>query len=100
MILQNFKLMKRVLLLGIALLIVSPVFIAWKKTPPPAPAPPADGIHWLTSIDELQAKMAQHPKKVYFDIYTGWCGWCKKMDATTFQNPSLVKYMNANYYAV
>ena len=19
------------------------------------------------------------PKKIFLDIYTGWCGWCKKM---------------------
>lgn len=90
--------MKRVLISAIALLLISPAFIAWKKNP--SPAPEANEIHWITSIDELQAKMAQNPKKVYFDIYTGWCGWCKKMDATTFQNPALIKYMNANYYAV
>ena len=90
--------MKRMLVSAIALLLISPAFIAWKKTPPPAPE--ANEIHWITSIDELQSKMAQNPKKVYFDIYTGWCGWCKKMDATTFQNPALIKYMNANFYAV
>src|SRR6185437_9293273 len=71
--------------------------MAWKKTPPP---PEADGIHWITSMDELQAKMQKEPKKVYIDIYTGWCGWCKKMDASTFTNPSLIKYMNRNFYAV
>lgn len=90
--------MKRIIVIAIALACISPAFISWKKTPPPAPA--ANEIHWITSIDELQAKMQQNPKKVYFDIYTGWCGWCKKMDASTFSNPALVKYMNANYYAV
>ena len=91
--------MKRVLVFAIAVIMISPAFIAWKKTPPPPP-PAAEEIHWITSIDELQAKMAQNPKKVYIDIYTGWCGWCKKMDATTFSNPSLIKYMNTNFYAV
>jgi thioredoxin-related protein len=57
-------------------------------------------IHWITSIDELQAKMQQNPKKVIIDMYTGWCGWCKKMDAATYTNPALVKYINNNYYAV
>ena len=91
--------MKRVLLFALGIFIMGPV-MAKKKTPP-SPAPqPAGEIHWITSIDELQAKMAQNPKKVYMDVYTDWCGWCKKMDATTFQNPDLIKYMNNNFYAV
>ena len=44
--------------------------------------------------------MQASPRKVYIDMYTDWCGWCKKMDATTFQNPDLIKYMNNNFYAV
>ena len=78
---------------------ISTVLLAWKKTPP-APVAPKEEIHWITSIDELQAKMQANPKKVYIDMYTDWCGWCKKMDATTFQNPDLIKYINNNFYAV
>ena len=90
--------MKRVLLFAVAILMISPALMA-KKTPAPAPAAPEE-IHWITSIDELQAKMAQNPKKVLIDMYTGWCGWCKKMDAATYTNPALVKYVNNNFYAV
>jgi thioredoxin-related protein len=95
--------MKRVLLFAVAILMISPSLMAKKKLPAPAPAPaaaPAEEIHWMTSIDELQAKMAQNPKKVIIDMYTGWCGWCKKMDAATYTNPALVKYVNNNFYAV
>ena len=91
--------MKRVLLFVLGIFMMSPV-IAKKKTPSPAAPKPAAEIHWITSIDELQMKMHQNPKKVYMDVYTGWCGWCKKMDVTTFQNPDLVKYMNNNFYCV
>src|SRR4051812_3153395 len=91
--------MKRVLLFALGIFTMTSV-IAKKKTPPPVAPKPAAEIHWITSIDELQAKMAQSPKKVYMDVYTDWCGWCKKMDASTFQNPDLIKYMNNNFYAV
>ncbi len=91
--------MKRVLLFVLGIFIMSPI-MAKKKTPTPAAPKPAAEIHWITSIDELQAKMQQNPKKVYMDVYTDWCGWCKKMEATTFQNPDLIKYMNNNFYAV
>ena len=96
--------MKRVLLLAILTLSVPAILHADsknKKAAEPAAAPADDKeIHWITSFDELQQKMKEHPKKVYVDVYTGWCGWCKKMDASTFNNPSLIKYMNANFYAV
>ena len=59
----------------------------------------AEGIHWLT-MTEIQEKMREKPKKVFIDFYTGWCGWCKRMDATTYQNPALIKYINNNFYAM
>ena len=37
---------------------------------------------------------------MFFDIYTNWSGWCKKMDATTFMNPDVVEYMTEHFYAV
>jgi len=40
------------------------------------------------------------PKKLFLDIYTSWCGWCKKMDATTFKDKDIVKAMNQYYYPV
>lgn len=58
-----------------------------------------DGIHWLT-MTEIQVRMREKPKKVFVDFYTGWCGWCKRMEATTFQNPALIKYINNNFYAM
>jgi len=39
-------------------------------------------------------------KKIVVDVFTEWCGWCKKMDKSTFRNPEIVKYVNENYYAV
>src|SRR5579872_7313437 len=95
--------MKRILLLAIAIVSIPALLIADGKKKKPEAAPPKEDnkeIHWITNIDELQAKMQQNPKKVYVDVYTGWCGWCKKMDASTFQNPDLIKYMNTNFYAV
>lgn len=56
-------------------------------------------IKWL-SWDEAQAKMAEEPKTVFVDMYTSWCGWCKRMDATTFQDDKIINYINENYYAV
>jgi len=58
-----------------------------------------DGIQWVSFEDAL-ALSSKEPKKIFLDIYTGWCGWCKKMDASTFMNDEVANYMNTYYYAV
>ncbi len=58
-----------------------------------------DKINWL-SFEELEAAQAEEPRKVFVDLYTDWCGWCKRMDKATFQHPGIVAYVNENYYAV
>ncbi len=39
-------------------------------------------------------------KKIYIDVYTDWCGWCKVMDRETFKDPYIVDFMNKNYISV
>lgn len=61
--------------------------------------PVADAINWITWEQMLEKSKTQR-RKIIVDVYTDWCGWCKRMDATTFSEPSLAKYINQNYYAV
>ena len=56
-------------------------------------------INWLT-WEEAIAKNKEEPKKILVDIYTDWCGWCKRMDTGTFQKKHIARYVNENYYAV
>jgi thioredoxin-related protein len=56
-------------------------------------------INWLT-IEEAEKLASENPRKIFVDIYTDWCGWCKRMDANTFSHPDIVTYINENYYAV
>jgi thioredoxin-related protein len=56
-------------------------------------------INWLT-WEEVQEKSKIEKRKVFVDVYTKWCGWCKKMDKATFQQEHIAEYINANYYAV
>lgn len=56
-------------------------------------------INWLT-FEQAEAKMKEKPKKVIVDVYTGWCGWCKKLDRDIYSNDSLIDYVNEYFYAV
>ena len=56
-------------------------------------------VKWIT-WEEAQAKAKIEPRKVIVDVYTQWCGWCKKMDATTFDQPEIANYINKNFYAI
>jgi len=58
-----------------------------------------DSINWM-SFPELEAAMANEARPVFIDFYTDWCGWCKRMDKSTFKEKEVVNYLNANFYAV
>jgi thioredoxin-related protein len=56
-------------------------------------------IHWLT-FEEAFAMHQVTPKKWVIDVSTDWCGWCKRMDKTTFSDSLVIDHVNANFYAV
>lgn len=56
-------------------------------------------VKWYT-IEEAEALSKKAPRKFFIDLYTQWCGWCRKMDANTFSNPVIADYLNKKYYAV
>lgn len=60
---------------------------------------PTVKIKWY-DLPQAIEQQKKKPKKIFIDMYTDWCGWCKKMDANTFVNPVIVDYMNQNFYAV
>lgn len=56
-------------------------------------------ITWM-SWDEAVAANKKEPKKLLVDVYTEWCGWCKRMDAVVFTDPAVAAYVKENFYAV
>ena len=59
----------------------------------------AQEINWLT-IEEVEVAINNEPRKVLIDVYTDWCGWCKKMDASTFSEARVSRYLSDNFYPV
>ncbi len=64
-----------------------------------APQEQQESIEWL-NWDQAVERMKSDPRKIMVDVYTDWCGWCKRMDATTMKDPGVVKIINEKYYAV
>jgi len=56
-------------------------------------------VNWI-SFEEAVSLQKKTPKTIFIDMYTDWCGWCKKMDQATFANPGIASYLNANFYCV
>jgi thioredoxin-related protein len=56
-------------------------------------------VKWYT-IEEALTLNKTKPKKIMIDVFTDWCGWCKKMDKDVFSHPVIARYLNEYYYPV
>jgi len=89
---QNMDNMKMKLFLALALVLVAaPACFSQDQK--------ENGIKWM-SFTEAVSLAQKSPRKIVIDLYTHWCGWCKRMDATTFRDSGIAAYVNAHYYAV
>lgn len=59
----------------------------------------SQSINWMT-FEEAIALNKKEPRKIIVDVYTDWCGWCKKLDNDTYSNPEVINYINKKFYAV
>ena len=93
--------MKTVFTFFLALILGSLVFAQPMVSPLKSSVAPAgtSEVNWV-SWEEAMALMEKEPRKIMVDVYTSWCGWCKRMDATTMQDPVVVQLLNEQYYAV
>ena len=56
-------------------------------------------INWIT-LDEAFQKSKIQKRKIFIELYTKTCSWCKKMENETFGQDHIAQYINENYYAV
>lgn len=54
---------------------------------------------WKT-FDEGIALAGQTNKKVLVDVYTDWCGWCKKMDSEVYTDKGVIDALNNAFVLV
>lgn len=91
----NFFDMKKLIFFGLLLAAIGGLtaFCQPKPTHPPAE------LKWYT-WEQAQELQKTAPRKIFVDVYTDWCGWCKRMDKSTFTDSAVVAYMNQHYYPV
>ena len=68
------------------------------KAQPMVPATPVK-LKWY-SLQEAEKLNKIKPKKFMIDVYTDWCGWCKRMDEGTFSNPVITRLLMEYYYPI
>lgn len=49
------------------------------------------------TLEKAKKEASKTGKLIFIDAYTDWCGPCKRMAATTFQDPELGKFFNKNF---
>jgi len=61
--------------------------------------PVSEPLKWYTWEEAVELNKTK-PKKIMVDVFTDWCGWCKKMDKGVFSDPAVAAYLEANFYPV
>lgn len=56
-------------------------------------------VNW-TTFENAMSLSKNDGKPLLIDVYTTWCGWCKRLDATTYQDSSVINYINTHFHAV
>lgn len=65
----------------------------------PAAQPSDGGIQWMSYAEGRQLGEAQN-KKIFLVFNADWCRYCLQMEKETFQNPTVIAYVNRNFVPI
>jgi thioredoxin-related protein len=85
---MNFNYFRRIWFLSLSLILVLAGSV-----------PASEVINWR-SYEEGMVVSKIEKKKVFLHFYADWCGFCRKMAQDTFQDSSVVAFLNKNFIPV
>jgi thioredoxin-related protein len=65
----------------------------------PATAGPAPRVAWR-SWDRGVEEARGSGRPMVVDVYTDWCGWCRRMEAEVYSRPDVRDYLSRKFVAV
>ena len=60
----------------------------------------AKDIEWQKNYDTALAQAKKDKKLVLVDLYTDWCGWCKRLDRDTYSDTNVQVKVAKDFVAV
>ena len=83
--------------LKIAVIVCAMMFVSYGSAM--ASGISSGGIKW-NGYKEGMALARENGKKIYINFHASWCGYCVKMEKTTFKDDTVIRYLNTNFIPI
>src|SRR5258706_6332882 len=57
-------------------------------------------VKWEHSYDTALETAKKEKKLVMVDVYTDWCGWCKRLDKEVYSDKTVTEKLNKSFVAL
>lgn len=64
-----------------------------------AAAGAADAVVWRSWDDGLREAREKN-RPILVDVYTDWCGWCRRMDRNVYTDPGVRDYLSNHFVTI